>query len=113
MLRDMGHLQTEKIFNLMVPMVIPIPEVKPKVTETGNIQSSVQNVPAPSGSKRHLTECRDQQSCQSKLLRNGIENYTNAAVGPETLKRDPPVRAMKSLQQLRYINRTGVPHHYQ
>ncbi len=52
---DMGHLQTEKIFNLHGTDGDPIPEVKPKVTETGIYSIKRPNVPAPSGSKRHLT----------------------------------------------------------
>ncbi len=91
MFRDMGHLQTEKTLICMVPMVIPIPEVKPKVTKPEYTQSGDQSVPDPSESKSPRQQGRNQQSCQSKLLRHGKRITTNAAVGPETLKRDPPV----------------------
>ena len=79
----------------MVPMVIPIPDVKPNVTDTG-----IYSIRRPKRARpKRIRNIPDMSVATSRpaspnCCDTGYRMTTKAAVGPDTLKRDPPVRAI-------------------
>ena len=78
-----------------VPIVIPIPQVKPSVTGRG-----MYSISRPNRDKAMMTKIipESRVAISNPLSPNcwvtGYKITTNAAVGPEILKRDPPVNAI-------------------
>ena len=78
-----------------VPIVIPIPQVKPKVTGNG-----IYSIKRPKRNNAINTKMRPESNVAIKrpLSPNcwvtGYRITTKAAVGPDILKREPPVSAI-------------------
>ncbi|CNU27774.1 Uncharacterised protein [Salmonella enterica subsp. enterica serovar Bovismorbificans] len=79
----------------MVPMVIPIPEVKPNVTDTGIYSINRPSLARPKRiRKKPDISVATSRPARPNCCDTGYKITTNAAVGPETLKREPPVSAI-------------------